>query len=109
MAYDKALAKRLNKFIEERTDFHERHMFGGKGYLMRGNMCFGIWKNSLILRLGETQAQEALKRKSVRHFDITGRPMKGWVMVAPSGMKTDADLKQWVSQAIDFVIQLPRK
>lgn len=109
MAYDEQLAKRLSKLIAKRNDFHEQKMFGGMGYLLRGNMCFGIWKDNLILRLGESQAQNALKKKNVKPFDITGRAMKGWVMVAPGGMKTETTLRQWVTQAIDFVIQLPRK
>ena len=109
MAYNEKLADRLRKLIAKRNDFHEQKMFGGMGYLLRGNMCLGIWKDSLILRLGESQAGKALKKKNVKPFDITGRAMKGWVMVTPSGMKTNADLKRWVTLAIDFVIQLPRK
>ena len=109
MAYDEQLAKRLHKLIAQRDDFYEQKMFGGVGFLLRGNMCFGIWKDNLILRLGESQAKNALKKKNVKPFDITGRAMKGWVMVAPAGMKTDTALRQWVSRAIDFVIQLPRK
>jgi TfoX/Sxy family transcriptional regulator of competence genes len=109
MAYDEQLEKRLDQFIVKRNDFHKQKMFGGAGYLLRGNMCFGIRKDSLILRLGEVQAEKALKKKNVKPFDITGRAMKGWVMVAPPGMKTDAVLRQWVTQAINFVMQLPRK
>ncbi|MDE2026980.1 MAG: TfoX/Sxy family protein [Candidatus Omnitrophica bacterium] len=109
MPYDEKLEKRLDKLVSKRNDFYRQKMFGGVGYLLRGNMCFGIWKDSLILRLGETQAQNALKRKSVKPFDITGRAMRGWVMVEPPGMKTDAILHQWVTQAIDFVIQLPSR
>ena len=109
MAYDERLAKRLHELIVKRNDFHSQKMFGGLGLLMRGNMCFGIWKDHLILRLGEPQAQNALKNKNVKPFDITGRAMKGWVMVAPAGMKSKETLQQWVKQAIDFVSQLPRK
>ena len=109
MAYDEQLAKRLSKLIAKRNGFHEQKMFGGLGYLLHGNMCFGIWKNSLILRLGESNAQSALKTKRVKPFDITDRAMKGWVLVAPQGIKSDASLKQWVEQAIEFVSQLPRK
>ena len=88
---------------------HQQKMFGGLGFLLRGNMCFGIWKDSLILRLGRPQAENALAQKYVRPFDITGRPMSGWVMVDPGGMKTDVSLKKWVHLAIDFVLTLPRK
>ena len=109
MAYDEKLAQNLSKLIAKRRDFHEQKMFGGVGYLLRGNMCFGIWKENLILRLGEAKADTALRQKNVVPFDITGRAMKGWVMVRPLGMKTETSLKQWVQQAIDFVSQLPRK
>ena len=109
MAYDEQLEKRLHELVARRNDCHAQKMFGGVGFLLRGNMCFGIWKDSLILRLGESQAQNALKNKNVKPFDITGRAMKGWVMVAPQGMKSKETLRQWVAQAIDFVAQLPRK
>ena len=109
MAYDEQLEKRLHKLIAERNDFHARKMFGGVGFLLHGNMCFGIWKDNLILRLGKPQAQNALRNKNIKPFDITGRVMKGWVMVAPGGMKSKETLRQWVRQAIDFVSQLPRK
>ena len=109
MAYDEQLAKRLSKIIVRRNGFHEQKMFGGIGYLLHGNMCFGIWKDSLILRLGDEQAQSALKKRNVKPFDITGRAMKGWAMVVPAGIKKDEDLRQWVTQAIDFVSKLPRK
>ncbi len=109
MAYDEQLAKRLGKIIAKRSDFHEQKMFGGVGFLLCGNMCFGIWKDNLILRLGESQAQNALKKKNVKPFDITGRAMKGWVMVAPQGIRLEVSLKRWVSLAIEFVSRLPRK
>lgn len=109
MAYDEQLAKRLRKRIAQRNDFYEQKMFGGAGFLLRGNMCFGIWKDNLILRLGERQAQNALKKKNVRPFDITGRAMKGWVMVAPEGIRSEVSLKRWVLLAVEFVSRLPCK
>ena len=109
MAYDERLEERLHQLIAKQNDFHSQKMFGGVGFLLHGNMCFGIWKDNLILRLGEVQAKIALKNKNVKPFDITGRAMKGWVMVAPRGMKSKKTLQPWVMRAIDFVSQLPRK
>ena len=109
MSYNQKLENRLNQLISHRQDFHKQKMFGGVGFLMRGNMCFGIWKDSLIVRAGEEQAQKALKAKWTKPFDITGRAMKGWFMVKPNGMKTKASLVKWVDQAISFVETLPRK
>ena len=42
-------------------------------------------------------------------MDITGKPMKGWAMVAPEGVADDADLQPHTDLAIIFVKTLPRK
>jgi len=68
-----------------------------------------VHKDHLILRLGPGAAEAALRQPEVRPFDITGRPMKGWVMVAPAGMADDEHLKQWLQQAREFVDTLPAK
>jgi hypothetical protein len=62
----------------------------------------------LILRLGEAQGNEALKQPPVKPFDITGRPMKGWVMVSEEGFKGEA-LDQWLKKARAFAASLPPK
>ena len=109
MAYDIQLAQRLEKLISRRDDFYAQKMFGGVGFLLRGNMCFGVYKEYLILRLGKDAAAGALKKKGTRPFDITGRAMSGWVMVGKQKTASEAALKSWTAQAIDFVSTLPRK
>lgn len=109
MAYNEELEIRLVQLIKERRDIHRVKMFGGLGFLLRGNMCFGIWKDSLILRIGESKAESALKKTNVVPFDITGRAMKGWVMVLPPAFESKTSLNGWIRKAIDFVEQLPRK
>jgi TfoX/Sxy family transcriptional regulator of competence genes len=86
-----------------------KKMFGGTCYLLDGNMLCGVYKDYLILRLGPGQAQKALSKPHVKPFDITGRPMKGWIMVTEDGCKTDKDLKTWLDQAKNFVKTLPTK
>ncbi len=109
MAYSEELEMRLVQLTKARRDIYNQKMFGGLGFFMCGNMCFGIWKDNLILRLGKAQAQVALRSKNVVPFDITGRPMNGWVMVKPAGIRTRLALMKWVNQSIDFVIQLSGK
>jgi hypothetical protein len=69
----------------------------------------GIWKSSLIVRLSSEQAAAALQEPNVVEFDITGRPMKGWVMVEPDGLETDEQLGRWIQREVDFVGGLPKK
>ena len=81
MAYDEALADRVLKALSDQPDLVEKKMFGGVGYLLRGNMACGVHKDKLIVRVGPAGYEEAISRPHTAPFDITGRAMKGWVMV----------------------------
>lgn len=109
MAYDEKLADRIRKVLDKRKALTERKMFGGIAFMLRGNMCCGVLNDELILRLGPEKAERALNNPHTRQFDITGRPMKGLVIVTPRGHKTDNALRKWVRQAAGFASSLPAK
>ena len=109
MAYDQTLADRIRLVLPRGKRFEEKKMFGGIGYLLNGNMCVAIWKDSLIARLGPKQWEAALREPFVKEFDLTGRSMKGWVMVLPEGIEDDDQLSEWVARASKFVVTLPKK
>ena len=85
-----------------------KKMFGGTCYLLNGNMVAGVHKDYLIARLGEQEGAAALEEPFVEAFDITGKPMKGWVMVGPKGVG-GAELERWLDRARTFVSSLPAK
>lgn len=109
MGYDEQLAARTRPLISRRRGFSEKKMFGGLGFLLDGHICVGVWKESLIVRVGPDQYEQALREFAVREFDITGRPMTGWVLVAPEALADPDDLRGWVRRGIDFVRTLPPK
>ncbi len=109
MPFDPGLAQRLEDLIPPASGLIETRLFGGVGYLLQGNMCIGIYKDLLILRVGAATAKELLKDPHIRPMDITGRPMKGWVMVEPEGIEDDHDLTRYLNAAIQFVATLPPK
>ena len=109
MAYDEKLENRILALIDGWKGVAAKKMFGGVCHLICGNMFCGVYKTYLILRLGEAGAGKALLRPYVRPFDITGRPMKGWVMVAPEGVPTDEALNLWLEQAQAFARTLAPK
>ncbi len=109
MSYDEEIAERVRVLFRDRHDVVEKKMFGGIGFLLAGNMCVGIWNESLIARVGPEVYAWALEQPSVREFDITGRPMRGWVLVEPEGMETAGQLRDWVGRSVWFVEGLPGK
>lgn len=109
MAYNEPLAQRLQALSQTHRGFTHKKMFGGMGFLLNGNMCVGVYRNYLILRLGKEVAERALGLKYTKPFDITGRPMAGWVMIEAEGTGDDNILQEWLVRAIDFVQTLPSK
>jgi TfoX/Sxy family transcriptional regulator of competence genes len=109
MAFSETLAERIRQRLVRRKNVEEKKMFGGVGFLLLGNMLVGVWKNSLIVRLGPEEGDEALKEPHIKEFDITGRAMKGWVLVEPEGVEDDAKLADWIQRAVKFVGELPAK
>jgi TfoX/Sxy family transcriptional regulator of competence genes len=95
--------------LARRRNVEEKKMFGGIGFLLKGNMCVGVWKDSLIVRVGPEQYEDALRESFVSEFDITGRAMKGWVLVAEEGVEDDDQLQDWIECAVKFVRKLPAK
>lgn len=84
-------------------------MFGGLAFLLRGNMCCGVHEEDLIVRLAPEETDEALSKSGTRVFNLTGRAMKGWVLVGPRGTATGAALRKWVGSAVKYVDALPPK
>jgi TfoX/Sxy family transcriptional regulator of competence genes len=109
MAYSRSLAERIQKVLSRRSGFAEKKMFGGVGFLLNGNMCVGVWKDSLIVRLGVEEAEAAREDANVVPFDITGTALKGWAMVEADGLERDEQLRGWIEQAERFVNGLPAK
>lgn len=109
MAYDEELDSRISKAIARWGNTDRKKMFGGICYLLNGNMFSGVYKDFLILRLGEKGAEEALRSPHARPFDITGRPMRGWVMMDRGGVKGNEELKELLREAREFALSLPSK
>lgn len=110
MPYDAVLAKRIRKCLGRQPSLIEKEMFGGIGFLIRGNMACGVHDREMIVRVGPEGHNAALKEAHVRPFDLSGgRPARGWVLVKPSGLKTEAALKKWVDRGLTFARSLPPK
>lgn len=109
MAFDPKLAERVRAELAGRAGITEKKMFGGVAFFVAGNMACGIYGRELIVRLDPAAAEAALAEPSTRVFDVTGRSMKGWLLVQPKGLAAPELLGRWVRRAVEFAASLPPK
>ena len=108
MAYNEELAERIRSQLDG-IPFVEKKMFGGVGFLISGNMACGVNKEDLIVRVDPERHATLLKKPHAKPFDLTGKPMKGWLLVEADGCKTEKQLSAWVKEGIAFALTLPPK
>jgi TfoX/Sxy family transcriptional regulator of competence genes len=109
MAYDTVLAERIRTDLASRPDVVERKMFGGIAFMVSGNMAVGVIGEDLMVRVGPDAHEAALAEPHARPMDFSGRPMVGYVYVAPPGVADDDDLRAWVERGAAFAGTLPAK
>ena len=109
MAYDEGLAERVRDLFDSAPDVVEKKMFGGVAFMVAGNMACGIIGDELLVRVARDDYDSTLALPYARQMDMTGRPMRGFVVVDAEGVAEDADLEEWVVRGIDFVETLPPK
>ncbi len=109
MAYNQNLEDRIDRLKGRLGEIIKKKMFGGVGYLINGNMCFGIYEESLVLRTSPEKAEKLMRSKYVTPFDITGRPMKGWVLVSLDVLETEDELLEMLKLGISFAETSPKK
>lgn len=109
MPYDECLARRVRRDLAPLDGVSERRMFGGLCFMLHGNMALGIDKDRLMVRVGPSGYEAALQKPHAKPMDMTGRPMRGFVVVPPEGISTPDRLRDWVSHGVDYALSLPPK
>lgn len=109
-AYSEAMADRIREVIGFREGVEEKKMFGGIAWMINGNMAVGLTRNDgLMVRMLPEDVEKALGEKHVGPMEMTGRRMKGFVVVSPEGTESDEDLAAWIDSGAEFALSLPPK
>lgn len=108
MPFDQGLAQRVRETLDH-PGVTEKKMFGGLCFLLRGNMCVGVTGENLMVRVGPDAYAESLAQPHAREMDFTGKPLKGFVFVAPEGFDDDGELRAWIERGTAFALSLPAK
>lgn len=110
MAYDAELADRIRELIAAEHGVEEKRMFGGLAFLINGNMSVAVSsKGGLLVRVPPGETETLLARDHVEPMVMAGRETRGWLRVAPDGVKTKRQLSPWVTRGVAYAKSLPAK
>jgi TfoX N-terminal domain len=110
MPYDEFLVERLRDLLADESRVAEKRMFGGLVFMVRGNLCVAAsHTGGLLARVDPDDSDAYLAAPHVSLMEMRGRPMHGWLMVAPEALKTKPQLAAWVKRSVAFVKTLPPK
>jgi TfoX/Sxy family transcriptional regulator of competence genes len=109
MAYDEHLASEVRTQLRGQAGLIDKKMFGGLAFLINGNMSVGVHGDELIVRVAPDSTEAALKEPGARIFDLTGRPMKGWLLIGAPATKNPKSLAIWIRRGVEYASSLPKK
>lgn len=102
MSYDEDLAERIRRKLNGLPHVTEKNMMGGLTFMYNDKMCVGIVKDELMCRIDPEIHDECVEKIGCRTMDFTKRPMKGYVFIDASGMRTQQEFEYWINLALDF-------
>jgi len=102
MAYNEKLANRIREQLADLHNIEEKEMMGGLTFMVNEKMCIGIIKDEMMCRIAPEIQDTVLEKTGCRIMDFTGRPMKGYIMVDDTGMKSQKEFEDWINLCLEF-------
>ena len=104
------LVARFDSVAERVPEAQRRKMFGYPALFVGGNLVTGLFADTWMIRLPETDLAELLALPGATAFSpMPGRTMKGYATLPPDVVADDAALDAWLARAIEFGKALPAK
>jgi TfoX/Sxy family transcriptional regulator of competence genes len=109
VAHDADLGDRIRALLADEPEVTERSMFGGRAFLVHGNLAIAAsGRGGVLVRAGE-DADRLVARSSAEIAIMRGRPMTGWLRVPADAVRTKRQLARWVAIGSGVARSLPRK
>jgi hypothetical protein len=110
MGYDEDLADRIRELAGGEAGLTEQKMFGGLAFLIGGNMAVAAsGQGGLLVRVDPARSDALVEETNARPMEMRGRPMQGWLRVAPEDVRGDRQLARWVELGTSYARSLPAK
>jgi TfoX/Sxy family transcriptional regulator of competence genes len=110
VAYDEDLAYRIREIIGAERGLQEKKMFGGLAFLVGGNMAIAAsGQGGVLVRVDPEKADHLIDTTKAEVAVMRGRPMSGWLRVAPDDLATKRQLAKWVNLGVSYAGGLPEK
>jgi TfoX/Sxy family transcriptional regulator of competence genes len=110
MAYDAHLAGRIRVLLANVPRVSEKKMFGGLAFLVGGNMAIAAsGQGGILVRVDPSQSDKLVDKSHAEVAVMRGRPMAGWLRVAPDHLATRSQLAKWVRLGADYAGSLAPK
>ena len=110
MAYDEALAERIRELIDGEPGVTEKKMFGGLAFLVGGHLAISAsGQGGALVRVDPADSDRIVDSTAAEVAVMRGRPMTGWLRVAPDDLRTKRQLAAWVKRGVAYAGSLPVK
>ena len=109
MPRDEGLEELLREHLEKEPGITEQAMFGGRAWLLNGNLLCGARDDGMLVRLGKDNDGWALAIEGIPPMISRGRRMQGWVRAIGPASEEDALREKLIEEALKFVRTLPPK
>ena len=109
MVRDEGLEELLREDLAGELGLTEKSMFGGRCWMLSGNLLCGARDDGMLVRLGAGNDAAALVTPGVAPMISRGRRMNGWVRAAPEAYGDDELRRKLIDAALAFVRTLPEK
>jgi TfoX/Sxy family transcriptional regulator of competence genes len=110
VTYDEELAGRLRELLESEPQLTEKKMFGGLAFLIGGNMAIAAsGEGGVLVRVDPAEPDKLVGTSNAEVAVMRGRPMDGWLRVAPEHLRTERQLAKWAGLGAAYARSLPPK
>ena len=110
MAYDEELARRVRELVAGLPGVTEKKMFGGLAFLVNGNMAIAAsGEGGILVRVDPADSDMLVTSSAATVMVMRGRPMTGWLRVAPEHLGSETELSRWARTGTNYAASLPPK